>query len=172
MLTRKSVFWIPMLDLEWSGSPSIAIPRHGRNQPVRGGTAGAMRILKFSAYLSLAVAICSFSAHAQQVAHLRCQGVLFGSQAVIDGTREYATYNALGDGQVRFAGTVAAAGLTGEMHYAGYTATAPFRGVMSGPLGAMEIGVLDNTGGRMIIYNGRATLGPPDTIGQLVCAWG
>ena len=30
-------------------------------------------------------------------------------------------------------------------------ATAPVRGVMSGPLGAMKIGVLDNTGGRMII---------------------
>jgi hypothetical protein len=43
---------------------------------------------------------------------------------------------------------------------------------MSGPLGAMEIGVLDNTGGRMIIYIGRAILGPPDTIGQFVCAWG
>jgi hypothetical protein len=59
-----------------------------------------------------------------------------------------------------------------EMHYAGYTATAPFRGVMFGPLRAMEIGALDNTGGRMIIYDGRATLGPPDTIGQFVCAWG
>ena len=43
---------------------------------------------------------------------------------------------------------------------------------MSGPLGAMEIGVLDNTARRMIIYNSRATLGPPDTIGQFVCAWG
>jgi hypothetical protein len=62
--------------------------------------------------------------------------------------------------------------LTGEMHYAGYPATAPFAGVMSGPLGAMKIGVLDNTGGRMIIYNGRATLGPPATIGQFVSVWG
>jgi hypothetical protein len=170
MPTRRSVLRIPMLDLEWSRSPPVAIIRHGRYQPLRGRSARAMRILKYSAHLSLAFAISSFSAHAQQVAHLRCQGVLFGT--VIDGTREYATYNALGDGQVRFAGTVAAAGLTGEMHYAGYTATAPFRGVMSGPLGAMEIGVLDNTGGRMIIYNGRATLGPPDTIGQFICAWG
>ena len=44
-------------------------------------------------------------------------------------------------------------------------ATARFRGVMSGPLGAMEIGVLDNTGGRMIIYSGRVRIGPSDTIG-------
>jgi hypothetical protein len=135
MLTRRSVLRIPMLDLEWSRSSPVAITRHGRYQAMRGRSARAMRILKYSAHLSLALAISSFSAHAQQVAHLRCQGVLFGTQAIIDGTREYATYNALGDGQVRFAGTVAAAGLTGEMHYAGYTATAPFRGVMSGPLG-------------------------------------
>ena len=44
-------------------------------------------------------------------------------------------------------------------------ATAPVRGVMSGPLGTMEIGVLDNTGGRMIIYSGRVRMGPFDTIG-------
>jgi hypothetical protein len=44
-------------------------------------------------------------------------------------------------------------------------ATAPVRGVMSGPLGAMKIGVLDNTGGRMIIYSGRVRMGPFDTIG-------
>jgi len=122
--------------------------------------------------LPVSRAALSFSTHAQQMAHLRCEGVLFGAQAVIDGMREYAPYNALGDGQVRFAGTVAAAGLTGEMHYAGYPATAPFAGLMSGPLGAMKIGVLDNTGGRMIIYNGRATLGPPATIGQFVSVWG
>jgi hypothetical protein len=172
MLARKSILRIQMLDPVWSRSAAVAITRYGLDQPLRGRSARAMRILKFSAYLSFALAICSFSAHAQQVAHLRCQGVLFGAQAVIDGTREYATYNALGDGQVRFAGTVAAGGLTGEMHYAGYTATEPFRGVMSGPRGAIEIGVLDNTGGRMIVYNGRATLGPPDAIGQFVCAWG
>jgi hypothetical protein len=50
-------------------------------------------------------------------------------------------------------------------------ATSPFRGVISGPLGAMEIGVLDNTGGRMIVYSGRLRMRPPDTIGRFLRAW-
>jgi len=162
---------LPMLDRRRSPHPHIAITALLRNRGFRTRLGRAPAILGFSSYLFLALTF-SFSAYTQQMAHLRCQGVLFGAQAVIDGMREYAPYNALGDGQVRFVGTVAAAGLTGEMHYAGYTATAPFEGVMSGPLGAMKIGVLDNTGGRMIIYNGRATLGPPATIGQFVCVWG
>jgi len=160
-----------MLNPRRSHFSGIAITRLLRNRPFRTRPRRALAILGFSGYLALALT-ASFSAQAQQTAHLRCRGVLFGAQAVIDGMRQYAPYNGLGDGQVRFAGTVAAAGLTGEMHYAGYTATAPFEGVMSGPLGAMKIGVLDNTGGRMIIYNGRPTLGPPDTIGQFVCVWG
>jgi hypothetical protein len=92
--------------------------------------------------------------------------------AVIDGMRLYSTYNAMGDGQVQFQGQVAAQGIVGEMQYAGYTRTAPFQGVMSSALGTVQIGVLDNTGGRMIIYNGRATLGPPETIGEFVCMSG
>ena len=112
------------------------------------------------------------AAPAQSASHLRCNGILFGAPALIDGTRLYAPYNELGDGQVQFEGTVAAQGLTGQMQYAGYTRTAPFPGVMSGPLGSMQISVLDNTGGRMLIYNGRASLGAPETIGEFVCAWG
>ena len=86
--------------------------------------------------------------------------------------RQHAAYNALGDGQVQFNGTVSARGITGQIFYGGYTATGAFQGIMSGPLGSMQIGVLDNTGGRMLIYNGRPTVGAPDTIGQFICAWG
>jgi len=162
---------IPMIDRRRSHFSGIMIVRLLRHRSFRTRPGRALVILSFASYLALALT-ASFSAQAQQTAHLRCQGVLFGAQAVIDGMREYAPRNALGDGQVRFAGTVAAAGLIGEMHYAGYTATAPFEGVMSGPLGARKIGGLDNTGGRMIMYNGRPTLGPPASIGQFVCVWG
>jgi hypothetical protein len=111
-------------------------------------------------------------AHAQSVSRLQCEGRLFGAPAVIDGVRRYAAYNALGDGQVEFNGTVAAQGMTGTIVYGGYTATGAFEGTMSGPLGSMQIGVLDNTGGRMLIYNGQPSLGAPDTIGQFICSWG
>ena len=79
--------------------------------------------------LPFARADVSSSADAQQVAHLRCQGLLFGSQAVIDGIREYAPYNALGDeaGPLRRDGR--SSWSYREMHYAGYTGTAPFQGV-------------------------------------------
>ena len=114
----------------------------------------------------------SSSAYAQDAEHWRCEGQLYGVPAVIDGMRLYSTYNAMGDAQVQFQGQVAAQGIVGEMQYAGYTRTAPFQGVMSRALGTVQIGVLDNTGGRMIIYNGRATLGPPQTIGEFVCMSG
>jgi hypothetical protein len=122
--------------------------------------------------VALFLAIAGWSpAHAQSSSHLQCKGILFGAPAVIDGTRLYAAYDALGDGQVQFEGTVAAHGLTGQMQYAGYTRTAPFQGVMSGPLGSMQISVLDNTGGRMLIYSGHPSLGAPETIGQFICVW-
>ena len=38
--------------------------------------------------------------------------------------------------------------------YEGYTATAPFSGVITTPQGVLRIGVLDNTGGEFIIYEG------------------
>jgi hypothetical protein len=39
---------------------------------------------------------------------------------------------------------------------------------MSGPPGSMQIGVVDNTGGQMLIYDDRPTLGVP---GSFSCAW-
>ena len=89
---------------------------------------------------------------------------------MIDGVRLSRAFTALGDAEVRFSGTVAGNGMTGRIVYGGYT-NAAFQGMISGPLGAMTIAVLDNTGGRMLIYNGRFTLKAPDTIGQFICAW-
>lgn len=91
--------------------------------------------------------------------------------AVLAGVRQYAAYNALGDGYVKFQGAVSAGGITGRIAYEGYTATAPFAGVITSPRGALRIGVLDNTGGKMIIYEGTPRLGAPETIGQFVCNW-
>jgi hypothetical protein len=67
----------------------------------------------------------------------------------------------------QFSGSVSAAGMSGQIQYAGYTRTAPFLGVMSGPLGSMQIGVLDNTGGQMLVYDGRPTLGVPGSFSSV-----
>jgi hypothetical protein len=61
--------------------------------------------------------------------------------------------------------------MQGSIAYEGYTATAPFSGVISGPLGTAWIGVLDNTGGRMMIYDGKPLLGAPQIFGEFVCSW-
>jgi hypothetical protein len=91
--------------------------------------------------------------------------------ATLSGARQYAPYNAMGDGYVRFIGTVSAAGIQGRMTYEGYTATAPFTGVIQTAQGNLSIGVLDNSGGQMTIYGEQASLGPPSIIGRFVCNW-
>jgi len=115
-------------------------------------------------------------AHAQQVSQLACQGVIANLPAVLAGTRQFVPHNQLGDGYVRFAGTIRARGndgrpIDGRMTYEGYTRTAPFPGVIESPLGVYRVSVLDNTGGRMVIYDGRPTLGAPNIFGQFVCEW-
>ena len=117
----------------------------------------------------IALCLCGH-ARAQQMAELNCQGVMGDTPAVLSGVRQYAPYNAVGDGYVRFSGTVAAGGIQARMTYEGYTRTAPFRGVIATAQGGMSIGVLDNSAGQMIIYSGRPSLGPPETIGRFVCS--
>jgi len=72
---------------------------------------------------------------------------------------------------VKFAGNVSAGGITGRIAYEGYTQTGAFEGVIVTPRGNLRIAVLDNTGGKMIIYSGRPTLGAPQTLGEFVCRW-
>ena len=79
----------PMLELRGWHCPRIAMTRLSHYRPFRTRAGLALGTLSFSRYLSLALTF-SFPAHAQQMAHLRCQGVLFGAQAVIGGMREYA----------------------------------------------------------------------------------
>jgi hypothetical protein len=110
-------------------------------------------------------------AAAQQQNRLDCQGAFLGAQAMLSGVRQFVPTSALGDGRVQFQGRITAAGMEGTIGYEGYTATAPFSGVVQGPLGTMAIGVLDNTSGRMLIYEGKASLGRPRTVGEFICDW-
>jgi hypothetical protein len=91
--------------------------------------------------------------------------------ATLSGVRQSVPYNALGDDFVRFAGVVTAGGIQGRIDYEGYTRTAPYNGMIESPAGAFSVGVLDNVGGQMIIYSGKATLGPPNQIGGFSCSW-
>jgi len=119
----------------------------------------------------LAGLLAAAPAFAQQVSRLDCQGDFSGAASMISGYRQFTQTSAVGDGYVRFQGNIAAGGVQGTIAYEGYTATAPFSGVIESPLGEMSIGVLDNTGGRMIIYDGRASLGPPTELGEFACNW-
>jgi hypothetical protein len=123
---------------------------------------------------TMVAAVCLMrhtGALAQNNARLSCQGAMGDVPAVLSGVRQYAPYNALGDGYVKFVGTVSAGGISGRIMYEGYTQSAPFGGVIETPQLQIRIGVLDNTGGQMIIYDGVPSLGPPETIGRFVCTW-
>jgi hypothetical protein len=118
----------------------------------------------------IALCLCS-QVRAQQRAQLNCQGAMGDVPSVLAGVRIYSPYNALGDGYVKFAGQVSAGGIQGRIMYEGYTATAPFSGVITTPQGVLRIGVLDNTGGEFIIYEGTARIGAPQTLGRFMCRW-
>ncbi|MGF1560612.1 MAG: hypothetical protein ACFB3T_00360 [Geminicoccaceae bacterium] len=113
--------------------------------------------------------------HAQQVANLHCQGQFYGYPSEIRGRRVYAPYNALGDGQVQFDGQIRNQVGIGRMVYEGYTATAPFEGLVYNADIRIGIAVLDATGAngeQMIIYDSKPTLGPPTVLGEFICRWG
>jgi hypothetical protein len=115
-------------------------------------------------------ALPATSALAQQLNQLNCQGQIYGLQAVISGQRLFQPYNALGDGEVAFNGQIQTANIAGTIQYGGYTSGA-FDGFIQSSAGSVRIAVLDNTGGRMIIYEGGASLGAPTEIGVFVCDW-
>jgi hypothetical protein len=109
-------------------------------------------------------------AAAQQLNQLNCQGQIYGLPAIISGQRLFSPHNALGDGEVAFNGQIRAGNITGTIQYGGYT-NAAFDGFIQSSAGSVGISVLDNTGGRMIIYEGGAHLGAPPEIGVFVCDW-
>jgi hypothetical protein len=117
------------------------------------------------------LAAAPLPARAQQTHRLTCQGHFQGAQAMIAGLRQFTPTSAMGDGYVRFQGEIAVGNIQGRMAYEGYTATGSFAGQITAPQGSIRIGVLDNTGGRMIIYGDQASLGPPTTLGEFYCQW-
>jgi hypothetical protein len=127
---------------------------------------------KRSKFVCAVIGLCICTvAQAQESRRLTCKGTIRDVPAVLSGVRQYAPYNALGDGYVQFSGTVSAGGISGRIAYEGYTRTAPFSGVILTLQREFSIGVLDNTGGQMIIYSGTPSLGPPDEIGRFLCVW-
>ena len=118
------------------------------------------------------VGLTSAAAQAQQMHTLKCQGMIYGQQAVLEGRRAYMRASSSGDGDfVRFQGMIRSAQGTANFAYEGYVLTAPFPGMIQMPQGSYWVKVLDNTGGKMIIYSGQERLGPPDIVGQFVCSW-
>lgn len=129
------------------------------------------RTCRVAALVAAATAfLFAVPAHAQQVNRLDCKGSIYDIEGTISGERYYRPYNALGDGEVAFNGAIEAGGIVGIIRYGGYT-NAAFDGFIQSAAGFLRISVLDNTGGRMIIYQGGASLGAPPEIGAFVCDW-
>ena len=95
----------------------------------------------------------------------------FGQQAVLQGQRAYHTTSSEGDGFVRFRGVIRSGQVTANFVYEGYTRSAPFPGFIYFPKDWVYVTVLDNSGGQRIIYDGKATLGPPTIVGKFICTW-
>ena len=105
---------------------------------------------------------------AQQTNRLDCEGFFGGYPAAIGGTR-YSQRTATLNEYVRFEGQIAVAGQRGTIAWEG--AYPPYQGIVQIPTYSATIGVLDNTGGRLVIYGGQASLGPPPELGQFGCQW-
>ena len=110
------------------------------------------------------------------VYEVRASGSFQNQRAMVTGRLVYAPYNALGDGRVQFVGTLSSPLGQAELQYGGYTNLTPYEGylyVQSGPLqgNTFRVGILDNTGGQFVIYEGTASLGPPNELGRFACQW-
>lgn len=110
-----------------------------------------------------------------QVASLQCSGTFYNLPASVNGVREFEAYNALGDGYLRFTGTITTSTESAPMTYEDYSNLAPYEGsIRSDSVGIIAISVLDATGPNndtMIIYSDIPTLGPPDILGEFTCVW-
>lgn len=117
------------------------------------------------------LALLSSDAALAQTYQLSCSGQSVQGPIRVEGTRSLQTYNAIGDGFVSFDGSVQTSKTAGRLQYEGYTRTGAFQGLVSGNFQPIPIAVLDNTGGEMIIYAGGASLGAPEILARLRCAW-
>ncbi len=102
-----------------------------------------------------------------------CQGkgYIFDEEAVVSGQLEYSHGNALGDGDYsKFTGTIRARSGNMKLIYEGWV-NVELKGYLRTRGRDIYISVLDDTGGKMIIYDGRATLYAPETLGEFYIRW-
>ena len=114
--------------------------------------------------------------NATEVYEVAGTGSFQNQRATITGRYVYAPYNALGDGTVRFVGTLRSPMGQAKLVYEGYTKLAPYDGylyVQSGPYqgNSYRVGILDKTSGQFVIYDGKPTLRAPNEWGRFVCEW-
>jgi hypothetical protein len=114
--------------------------------------------------------------NATEVDEVMGTGSFQNQLATISGLRVYAPYNAMGDGTVRFVGTLRSPLGQAELGYEGYTNLAPYGGYLymqSGPYqgNTYKVRILDNTGGQFVIDDGKPTLRAPNELGRFVCQW-
>jgi hypothetical protein len=109
--------------------------------------------------------------NATEVYEVAGTGSFQGQPATITGQYASEPYNALGDATVRFVGTLRSALGQADLSYEGDTNLAPYNGYLTVQGNTYKVGILDNTGGEFIIYDGTPTLGPRDELGRFVCQW-
>lgn len=102
---------------------------------------------------------------------LSCRGIFWGRQATITLLRQFVSYNAYGDGYVWAGGEMQIGQYRLPMTYEGYSNLAPYPGFIQSGLETYYFKILDNTGVRMIIYDGRERLTAPAIWGEFVCSW-
>lgn len=109
--------------------------------------------------------------NATEVYEMTGTGSFQEQAATIAGQYASERYNALGDATVRFVGTLRSSLGQAELSYEWDTNLAPYDGYLNVQGNAYKVGILDNTGGEFIIYDGTPTLGPRNELGRFVCQW-
>lgn len=117
--------------------------------------------------------INSLSAQQKTVWQNQSQGYLVGYQASIDVTCTFVHHNPQDPsydshscrGQIRVGGHLY------TLVYEGYVSNSPYDGVLGTPSGNMRVGILSSTGGKIQIYSGKASLGPPELHGEFLAKW-
>ena len=130
----------------------------------------------FLIFLLAGIPYVASGQNATAVYEVMATGSFQNQRARITGRYVYAPYNALGDARVHFVGTLSSPLGQAELQYGGYTNVTPYDGylyVRSGPYrgNTFRVGILDNTGGEFVIYDGTATLGAPNEMGRFACQW-
>jgi len=113
---------------------------------------------------------------ANEVYELPGMGTFQNQRAMITGQKVYGPVNARGNYPFRFVGTLRSPMGEAALGYEGYTNLAPWDGylyVQSGPYqgNTYKVGILDDTGGQFLIFDGKPTLGAPNEWGRFECQW-